>query len=169
MDKDSPAETIDIKKQPLPRNVKLLGAASFLNDIASEMIAPLLPLFLINTLHGSKSWLGIIEGTAESVSSLLKLYSGSLSDRLSRRRELVIFGYSLAAIARPLMGFAGSAWHVLAIRMTDRVGKGIRTSPRDALIADSTDPAIRGRAFGFHRAMDDLGAALGPLLITSMR
>ncbi len=165
MSQDRP-ENFDVKQQPLPRNVKLLSAASFLNDIASEMIAPLLPLFLIQTLHGSKAWLGIIEGAAESLSSLLKLYSGSLSDRLGRRRELVIFGYSLAAIARPLMGFAGSPWHVLAIRLTDRVGKGIRTSPRDALIADSTDPAIRGRAFGFHRAMDHLGAAIGPLLAT---
>ena len=166
MDQDSPPSDIDIKRQPLPRNVKLLGAASFLNDIASEIIAPLLPFFLTVTLGGTKFWLGVIEGAAESISSLLKLYSGALSDRLGRRRELVIFGYSLAAIARPLMGFAGTAWHVLAIRLGDRVGKGIRTSPRDALIADSTDPAIRGRAFGFHRAMDHLGAAIGPVLAT---
>jgi MFS family permease len=151
-------------KRMLPRNVKLLGAASLLNDVASEMIYPLLPEFLLTVLGGNRFQLGIIEGVAESVASLLKLFSGAWSDRAGRRKSFVVVSYTLAAVARPLTGLATSPWHVFATRIGDRVGKGVRTSPRDALIADSTDPSIRGRAFGFHRAMDHLGAALGPLL-----
>lgn len=148
----------------LPRNVKLLGAASLLNDVASEMIFPLMPQFLVTVLGGTRFHLGIIEGVADSVASLLKLWSGGRSDRAGRRKGFVIFGYTLAAVARPLIGIAAAPWHLFAARTADRIGKGIRTSPRDALIADSTDPSIRGRAFGFHRAMDHLGAATGPLL-----
>jgi MFS family permease len=148
----------------LPRNVKILGLASLLNDIASEMVFPLLPAFLIGVLHGSKTSLGLIEGFADSVSSLLRLVSGAWSDRVGSRKGFVVFGYALAALARPLSGLAGNYSHLFATRTADRIGKGLRSSPRDAMIADSTTPDIRGRAFGFHQAMDHLGAAIGPLL-----
>ncbi len=151
---------------PLPRNVRLLGLTSLLNDIASEMIFPLLPKFLLGVLGGDKFFLGLIEGIAESTASLLKLFAGGWSDRVGRRKGFVVFGYALAAVARPLMGVAAVPWHVLAARFADRVGKGVRTAPRDALIAESVAPNSRGRAFGFHRAMDHLGAAIGPLLAT---
>jgi MFS family permease len=153
-----------LTKQRLPRNVKVLGLASLLNDIASEMIFPLLPNFLLTVLLGNRFYLGVIEGAADSVASLLKLWSGGRSDQAGRRKGFVLFGYSLAAVTRPLIGVIVAPWQLFAIRVGDRIGKGVRTSPRDALIADSTDASIRGRAFGFHRAMDHLGAALGPLL-----
>lgn len=151
-------------RPPLHRNVKLLGWASCLNDIASEMIYPLLPQFLITVLGGNRFYLGIIEGVAESGASLLKLWSGAWTDRAGRRRGFVIIGYALAAVARPLVGLVLVPWQLFVVRTGDRIGKGIRTSPRDAMIADSTDPDFRGRAFGFHRAMDHLGAAIGPVL-----
>ena len=141
-----------------------LGAVSFFTDVSSEMIYPLLPVFLTATLGASASTLGAIEGAAETTASLLKLASGWWSDRMRRRKPLVVLGYTLASIARPLVAMATSASHVLAIRLTDRVGKGIRNAPRDALIADSVDPSIRGRAFGFHRAADHAGGVLGPLI-----
>ena len=150
--------------QPLLRNVKVLGLASLLNDTASEMIFPLLPNFLLTVLLGNRFYLGIIEGAADSVASLLKLWSGGRSDQAGRCKGFVLFGYSLAAVTRPLIGVIVAPWQLFVVRVGDRIGKGVRTSPRDALIADSTDPSIRGRAFGFHRAMDHLGAALGPLL-----
>jgi len=150
--------------RPLPRNVKLLGAASLLNDIASEMIFPLLPQFLITVLGGNRFQLGMIEGVADSASSLLKLWFGAWSDRVAGRKGFVIFGYALAAVSRPLLGVVGAPWQLFIARTADRVGKGVRTSPRDALIADSTAADSRGRAFGFHRAMDHLGAAIGPIL-----
>jgi MFS family permease len=148
----------------LGRTVKALGTVSFLTDVSSEMIYPLLPLFLAGTLGASAGMVGVVEGAAESVSAGLKLASGWWSDRVGRRKPLVVTGYVLASIARPLMAVAQSAAHVLAIRVTDRVGKGVRTAPRDALIADSVDAAIRGRAFGFHRAADHAGAVVGPLI-----
>jgi MFS family permease len=141
-----------------------LAAVSFFTDVSSEMIYPLLPVFLTVTLGASASTLGAIEGAAETTASLLKLASGWWSDRIRRRKPLVVFGYTLAALARPLVAVAQSASQVLAIRLTDRVGKGIRNSPRDALIAESVDPSIRGRAFGFHRAADHAGGVVGPLL-----
>ena len=150
--------------QALPRNVKVLGAASLLNDVSSEMIFPLLPTFLITVLGGNRFHLGVIEGLADSVASVLKLCSGGRSDRAGRRKGYVVFGYSLAAVTRPLIGLIFAPWQLFAVRIGDRIGKGVRTSPRDALIADSTDPSVRGRAFGFHRAMDHLGAAIGPVL-----
>ena len=150
-------------RQPLPRNVKALSVVSLLTDVSSEMIYPLLPIFLATVLGASAAMIGTIEGFAESISALLKLASGWWSDRV-RRKPLVLFGYGLAAIMRPLVGLATSATQVLAIRVSDRVGKGIRTSPRDALLADAADPAERGRAFGFHRSADNLGAVLGPLI-----
>ena len=148
----------------LGRNVVALAAVSFLTDLSSEMIYPLLPLFLTATLGATAATLGAIEGAAESTAALLKLASGWWSDRVRRRKPLVVAGYTIASAVRPLVAVAGSAAQVLAIRLADRVGKGIRSSPRDALIADSVDAAVRGRAFGFHRAADHAGAVAGPLL-----
>jgi len=144
--------------------VLVLAAVSFLTDASSEIIYPLLPIFLTTVLGAGASAVGAIEGAAETTSALLKLASGWWSDRARRRKPLVVAGYSLASIVRPLIAVAQSAGQVLAIRLTDRVGKGIRGSPRDALIAESVDPSIRGRAFGFHRAADHAGAVVGPLI-----
>jgi MFS family permease len=148
----------------LPRTVVIFGLVSFLNDSASEMITPLLPIFLTVTLGAGPAVVGIVEGVAEATASLLKLISGRLADRGWNAKGLVMGGYSLSNGARPLIGLAFGWWWVLLLRFLDRVGKGVRTSPRDALIAASTDSAIRGRAFGFHRALDHAGAVLGPLL-----
>lgn len=151
-------------RRTLPGNVKLLGWVSFLNDVASEMIYPLMPQFLITFLGGNRFQLGVIEGVADSVSSMLKLWSGARSDRAGKRKRYVVLGYTLATFARPVIGLLASPWQLFVARTGDRVGKGIRTSPRDALIAESARPGFRGRAFGFHQAMDHLGAAVGPLL-----
>jgi MFS family permease len=148
----------------LPHNVRLLGLASLVNDVAGEMIVPLIPTFLMAVLGAGAGALGAIEGVAESTASLVKLWSGGLSDRAGKRKVFVVAGYALAAVSRPLIGLASAPWQVLLVRGTDRFGKGIRSAPRDALVADSTRPAVRGRAFGFTRAMDHLGAAIGPLL-----
>jgi MFS family permease len=148
----------------LPRNVRILGLASLINDIASEMIFPLLPTFLITVLGGNRFHLGVIEGLADSAASLLKLWSGGWSDRVGGRKAFVVVGYVMAAVTRPLIGLLVAPWQLLGVRFGDRIGKGIRAAPRDALIADSTSPELRGRAFGFNRAMDHLGAAIGPLL-----
>jgi MFS family permease len=144
--------------------VLALSAVSFLNDAASEMTYPLLPLFLKSVLGASATAVGGIEGAAESTAALLKLASGWWSDRVRRRKPLVLAGYTIAAAARPFIGLARYVPQVLAIRMTDRLGKGIRGAPRDALIADSVDSGVRGRAFGFQRAADHAGAVVGPLL-----
>jgi len=148
----------------LGRNVVTLGVVSFFTDVSSEMIYPLLPAFLIGVLGATPGMLGAIEGAAETTAAFLKLASGWWSDRVRRRKPLVVFGYSLAAAMRPLVAIAQSGAQVLMIRVSDRIGKGIRNSPRDALIADSVDPSIRGRAFGFHRAADNAGAVFGPLI-----
>jgi len=148
----------------LPRNVLAIGLVSLLNDASSEFIYPLLPLFLTLTLGASPFAVGVIEGGAESLSGFLKLFSGYFSDRRGRRKGLVVFGYGLASAVRPLIGFATSWPQVFAIRLTDRFGKGVRSAPRDAMIADAAAPAERGLAFGFHRAMDHAGAVVGPLL-----
>jgi len=151
-------------RSALGRNVAALSAVSFLNDISSEMIYPLIPTFLSVVLGASASAVGVVEGAAESTAALLKLASGWLSDRARRRKPLVLAGYAIAGVVRTLLAFAQNVGQVVAIRVTDRVGKGIRTSPRDALIADSVDPAVRGRAFGFNRAADNAGAVIGPLI-----
>jgi MFS family permease len=148
----------------LPKNVVALAAVSFLTDVATEMAYPLLPVFLSAVLKVSATSVGAIEGAAESTAAVLKLLSGWWSDRVARRKPMVLWGYGIASAIRPLIGLARSFSQVLAIRLTDRVGKGIRTSARDALIADSVDPRFRGRAFGFHRAGDNAGAVLGPLI-----
>lgn len=147
-------------------NVLVLGFASLLTDASSEMIYPLLPLFVSSLPGGSAAFLGVIEGLAETTASILKLVSGSWSDRVRCRKGLVAGGYGVSAVARPLMALAASPLAVLLVRMADRVGKGVRTSPRDALIADSTPADQRGKAYGFHRSMDHAGAVLGPLLAT---
>jgi MFS family permease len=149
-------------------NVLILGLVSLLTDVSSEMIYPLLPLFLTSVLGAGPAFLGVIEGVAESTAALLKLVSGIWSDRVRRRKRLVLGGYGLSALARPLVALATGPLAVLAIRFTDRIGKGVRTSPRDALIADSVAPQLRGRAYGFHRSMDHAGALLGPLLATAL-
>src|SRR5436309_3155175 len=151
------------KAPRLPANVLALAAVSFLTDVATEMAYPLLPVFLSAVLKVSATSVGAIEGAAESTAAILKLVSGWWSDRVARRKPLVVWGYGLASLIRPLVGIAQSFSQVLAIRLTDRVGKGIRSSARDALIADSVEPRFRGRAFGFHSAGDNAGAMLGPL------
>ncbi len=148
----------------LPGNVFAISLVSLLNDASSEIIYPLLPVFLSLTLGASPGIIGLIEGTAESISSLLKLFAGYFSDRGGKRKAFVVFGYSLASFARPLLAFATTWYQVLAIRLTDRVGKGIRSAPRDAMIADTVRVEERGLAFGFHRAMDHTGAVAGPLI-----
>jgi MFS family permease len=148
----------------LPRTVVVLGVVSLLNDTASEMITPLLPIFLTATLGAGPAIVGLVEGLAEATASVLKLVSGRLTDRGIPAKRLVVGGYGISNICRPLIGFAASWLAVLLLRFLDRVGKGIRTSPRDALIATAARPDQRGRAFGFHRSMDHAGAVVGPLL-----
>lgn len=147
----------------LPRNIWVVTAASFLTDISSEMIVHLIPFFLVNVLGVRLVTIGLIEGLAETTASLAKLYFGRLSDRLGRRKWLTVAGYGLSAVAKPFLALANSWQAVLAVRFTERMGKGIRTSPRDALIADSINERQRGLAFGLHRAGDTAGAALGLL------
>jgi MFS family permease len=155
-----------MKRLGLGRNVIALGFVSFFTDVSSEMIYPLLPVFLTTTLGSGAAFLGLIEGAAESLAALLKLYSGIRSDRVANRTRLVLWGYSLSSISRPLVALARGPWHVFTVRLFDRAGKGIRTSPRDALIADSVAPEARGKAFGFHRSMDHAGAMVGPIVAT---
>jgi MFS family permease len=141
-----------------------LSAVSFFTDVSTEMIYPLLPVFLASVLGANASFIGAIEGVAETTASLLKLLSGWWSDKVGSRKRLVVIGYGIASIVRPFTAMARTASQVLFIRLTDRIGKGIRTSPRDALLADSAPETARGRAFGFHAAADNAGAVVGPLL-----
>jgi MFS family permease len=152
-----------MKQHPIPRNVIILGIVSLLTDAATEMIYPLLPLF-IATLGSGAILLGVIEGVAETTASMLKLVSGIASDKLGKRKTIVVIGYTISSLMRPLIGVVSDAWQIALIRTMDRVGKGIRSSPRDALIASSVNEHIRGKAYGFHRAMDHTGAVLGPFL-----
>ncbi|MBI2638993.1 MFS transporter [Candidatus Peregrinibacteria bacterium] len=148
----------------LSKNVKALGVVSFLNDASSDMVYPLIPIFLTKTLGASLPMVGLIEGIAESTASLLKVFSGWLSDKLRRRKPLTVLGYGLSMIAKPMLAFAQAPWHVLFVRFSDRFGKGLRQAPRDALIAESTQSANLGFAYGFHKMMDTLGATIGPLI-----
>jgi len=147
----------------ITKNVAALGIVSFLTDLSSEMIYPLLPVFLTSVMGASVAFLGLVEGIAESTASILKLFSGWLSDKLNKRKAIVVFGYTLSSVSRPLIAIVSAPFQVLLVRFADRVGKGLRTSPRDALIADSSDKKDYGRAFGFQRALDHLGAVAGPL------
>ncbi len=148
----------------LSRNVISMGFVSFLNDLSSDMIFPFIPVFLTSVLGASLTFVGLVEGLADSAASVLKIASGWFSDKVQKRKPFAVFGYSLSAVAKPVLAFAASPWHVLAVRFLDRVGKGTRDAPRDALISFSVDRKLYGRAFGFHRGMDTLGAAFGPLL-----
>ena len=148
----------------LPRTVWLIGFISLVNDSASEMLYPLMPLYLASVLMAGPKALGIIEGIAEATSSIFKLVSGVIVDRTKQSKPWIILGYSLAGLGRPLIALANSWLWVLAIRFTDRIGKGLRSSPRDALLADSVSHDQRGLTFGFHRSMDNAGAVIGPLL-----
>lgn len=145
-------------------NIIVLGLTSLLTDISSEMVYPLIPFFLTATLGASPAILGIVEGIAESIASLLKVFSGYISDRLKKRKALTIVGYASSTLGKVLLYWAGSWGVVLGARVIDRLGKGIRTAPRDALIAESVEEGKRGRAFGLHRAMDTAGAAIGVLI-----
>ena len=146
------------------RNVFAAGLVSFFMDVSSEMVYPLVPLFLSNVLGVNKSVIGLIEGIAESTASLLKVFSGWFSDRIGTRKGLMGAGYAISVLSRPFIALAVTWQHILASRFIDRLGKGIRTAPRDALIADSADPAVISRAFSYHRSMDTLGAVIGPAL-----
>jgi MFS family permease len=153
---------------PLPRAVKALGVVSLLTDASSEMIYPLLPAFVIGALRAGPAFLGAVEGLAETTAALVKLAAGRLADRLPRRKPLVVAGYLLSSLARPLVALATLPAHVLGIRLLDRVGKGVRGAPRDALLADVTPDDEWGRAYGFHRALDHAGAVVGPLLASAV-
>jgi MFS family permease len=147
-------------------NVLMLGVVSFFTDVSSEMIYPLLPVFFTGLVPAATAavYVGLMDGIAESVSSLLKIFSGRLSDALDQRKPIAVAGYGISTLCRPLMALATGGWHVVALRFGDRVGKGIRTPARDALISQSTGSGTRGLAFSFHRAMDHAGAVTGPLI-----
>ena len=148
----------------ITRNIFLLGLVSLFTDLGSQMIFPLIPLYLVSVLGTGASVVGICEGAAETTASLIKAFSGYWSDRLKRRKPFVFVGYSLSAITKPLFALAGAWPLVLTVRMIERVGKGIRSAPRDAIVAESVDRSVRGKAYGFHRAMDGLGSVLGAFL-----
>ena len=152
----------------LPRAVWLFGFTSLVNDFASEMIYPLLPAFVTGALGGGALALGILDGVADAVAALFKLVSGYLAERPRLRGPLVVTGYAIAAAIRPLIAVAGAAWHVIALRGADRVGKGIRAAPRDTIISDLVPAEVRGRAFGLQRAADHVGAILGPLTAAAL-
>lgn len=152
-----------ISKSGISPNIVKLGFISFFTDTSTEMIYPLLPLFL-RQLGASSISIGLIEGLAESTASIFKVFSGWLSDRIKKRKIFVLVGYSLSAVIKPIFGFSRNVLDVLSLRFTERLGKGIRTAPRDAIIAESTRTESRGRSFGFHRAMDTMGAVIGPML-----
>src|SRR6059036_3638792 len=148
----------------LPRQVKLFGAVSLLNDFASEMVYPLLPAFVTSVLGGGALALGALDGAADAAAALVKLLAGRLADRPERRGPLIVGGYFLAALVRPVIAITAAAWQVIGLRVVDRLGKGLRTPPRDALIADVTPAPLVGRAFGVQRGLDHVGAVIGPLV-----
>lgn len=148
----------------LKKNVFFTGLVSFFMDVSSEMIYPLMPLFLANVLGINKSMIGLIEGLAEATASLLKVFSGWLSDKIGQRKNLMIAGYAISTLSRPVVATAAIWQQVLAARFIDRLGKGVRTAPRDAIIAESTETSHLARAFSFHRAMDTAGAVVGPAI-----
>lgn len=151
-------------RQALPRQVKLFGAVSLLNDFASEMVYPLLPAFVTSVLGGGALALGALDGAADAAAAFVKLVAGRLADRPERRGPLIVAGYFVAAAVRPIIAVTAAAWQVIGLRVVDRLGKGLRTPPRDAFIADVTPEPIRGRAFGLQRGLDHVGAIIGPLV-----
>src|SRR5256712_1802361 len=150
--------------QRLPRQVRLFGWVSLLNDCASEMISPLLPAFVTGVLGGGPQALGALDGGAEFAAAFVKLGAGRLADRVPLRGPMIVLGYFIAVVVRPVIAVTGAAWQVIGLRVVDRLGKGLRTPPRDALIADVTPAELRGRAFGLQRGMDHAGGVLGPIL-----
>lgn len=154
--------------QRIPRTVWALGLVSLLMDTSSEIVHALLPLFMTVQLGLSVAMLGLIDGVAEATASITKLFSGYISDRLGRRKPLILIGYGLAAITKPVFAIAGSAGLVFGARFADRIGKGLRGAPRDALIADVTPAALRGRAFGLRQSLDTVGAFVGPMLAVGL-
>jgi len=148
----------------LPKEVRLLGAVSLLNDFASEMIYPLLPALVTGVLGGGAAALGALDGAADFAAAFVKFGAGRLADRARRRGPLIVAGYAIAVLVRPVIAVTAAAWQVIGLRVVDRIGKGLRTPPRDALIADVTPAELRGRAFGLQRGMDHAGAVLGPLV-----
>jgi MFS family permease len=158
----------DVTTKKLPVAVVLLGLVSFFTDVSSEMIVPLLPAFITGVLGGSATFVGVVEGTADAVSSLVKMWSGRASDRAHTRKPLVLVGYGISMLMRPLVALASMPAHVVLVRSLDRVGKGIRSAPRDALIADNAGKELAGRAFGLHRSFDHAGALVGSLVATGL-
>lgn len=162
MDSTKNTDRNDENQMKLSRTVKTLGFVSMLTDISTEMIYPLLPIFLSSVLGVGTAFIGLIEGIAEGTASILKAFSGYISDKVQKRKALILTGYGLSAVTKPFFAAADAGWQVLVIRFIERVGKGIRTAPRDAMIADTTPSTAYGKAYGFHRGMDTLGAAIGP-------
>jgi MFS family permease len=160
--------TTSTQKPRIPAGIWVLGFTSMLMDISSEMIHALLPMFLVGTLGASVLQVGIIEGIAESTALITKVFSGVLSDYLGRRKGLAVFGYALGALTKPVFALAGSVGGIVAARFVDRIGKGIRGAPRDALVADLAPPSLRGAAFGLRQALDTVGAFVGPLVATGL-
>lgn len=148
----------------ITRNVIVLGLVSLLTDLSSQMVFPLIPLFLVSVLGAGAYAVGLVEGAAEATASLLKVFSGYWSDRISRRKPFVLFGYSFSSLTKPLFALAHVWPTVLLIRIFERIGKGLRTAPRDAIVAESCEECVRGKAYGFHRAMDGVGSVLGAML-----
>ena len=164
---------VEIERRPttlsqIPSGIWVLGLVSMLMDVSSEMIHSLLPLFMVTTLGASALVVGVIEGLAESTALVVKIFSGALSDYLGRRKGLAVFGYALGALTKPLFAIAPTAGVVLAARLLDRVGKGVRGAPRDALVADIAPPRLRGAAFGLRQSLDTVGAFIGPMLAVGL-
>ncbi len=158
-----------MKESPaIPRGVWILGFVSMLMDISSELVHSLLPVFMVSTLGASATFVGLIEGVAEATALITKVFSGTLSDYLGKRKALAVFGYSLGALSKPVFALAPSINWIFAARFVDRIGKGMRGAPRDALVADLTPPEIRGAAFGLRQSLDTIGAFLGPLLAVGL-
>ena len=162
------ARTPGTQRHTIPAGIWVLGFVSMLMDISSEMIHSLLPLFMVGTLGASAFAVGLIEGLAEATALIVKVFSGAISDYLGKRKGLAVFGYAMGAITKPLFAMASSLGVVLAARLLDRVGKGVRGAPRDALVADIAPPAVRGAAFGLRQSLDTVGAFLGPLLAVGL-
>lgn len=161
-------QDVVMRRAALPGSIWALGLVSLFMDISSELIHALLPVFIVGTLGAGAVWLGLIEGVAEATAAIVKIFSGALSDRWGKRKPLLLLGYGLAAITKPLFPLAGSTATVFVARFIDRIGKGIRGAPRDALVADCTAPEQRGAAYGLRQSLDTVGAFIGPLLAIAM-